>query len=141
VELLPRSRPDELDRDLLVGFVAGERDHVARQVEDPNRLTHLQHEDLAGAGAEISGADYELNGLGDRHEIAGHLRVGDGHRPAPLDLAAEDRDHAPRRSQHVAEAHCDEPGPRVTTTGCLDDPLGERLRGAHHRPRRDSLVG
>ena len=46
--------------------------------------------------------------LRDRHEVARHLRVRDGHRPAALDLAAEDRDHAARRAEHVAEAHGDE---------------------------------
>ena len=78
--------------------------------------------------------------LGDRHEVARHLRVRDRDRAAPLDLAAEDRDHAARRAEHVAEAHGDEPRRRRRRGAPydLDDPLAERLRLAHHRLRVDA---
>ena len=49
VDLLARAGADELDRHVLVGLVAGEADHVAGQVEDPHRLAHLEHEDVARA--------------------------------------------------------------------------------------------
>ena len=93
------------------------------------------------AGAEVAGPDHQLDRLRDGHEVAGHLRVGDGDRPAALDLAAEDRHDAARRAEHVAEADADEAGPGVRCAGRLDDPLGHRLRGAHHGPRVDRLVG
>ena len=47
----------------------------------------------------------ELDGLGDRHEVARHALVGDGHRAAERDLATEDRDDRARRAEDVAEAH------------------------------------
>ena len=37
-------------------------------------------------------------------EVASHAFVGDGDGAAPLDLAAEDRDHAAGRAEHVTEA-------------------------------------
>ena len=54
------------------------------------------------------GLDDELHGLGDRHEVARHVRVRDGHRPAARDLAAEERDDAAGRAEDVAEADGDE---------------------------------
>ncbi len=51
------------------------------------------------------GADDELHRLRDRHEVAGHPLVGDRHRAAEGDLAAEDRHDRARRAEHVAEAH------------------------------------
>src|SRR6266550_2338716 len=87
VELLAGARADELDRDLAPGLLAREPDHVAREVEDPHRLAHVENEDLA-ATADRAGLDDELRRLRDGHEEARHLRVGDGHRAAMLDLAA-----------------------------------------------------
>ena len=55
--------------------------------------------------------------------------VGDRHRPAPLDLAAEERDHAAGRVEHVAEPDGDEPRRDVVAVAVrADDPLAERLR-------------
>ena len=94
-----------------------------------------------GARREVAGADDELHGLRNRHEVARHLGVRDGHRAAVLDLAAEDRHDAARRGEHVAEADGDEARLGMTVTRRLDDPFGHRLRGAHHRARVDRLVG
>ena len=54
--------------------------------------------------AERARPDDELHGLGDRHEVAGHPRVGDRDRPARRDLPPEDRHDRARRAEHVAEA-------------------------------------
>ena len=106
-----------------------------------HRLAHVEHEDLAAA-ADRARLDDQRDRLRDRHEEAGHLRVRDRHRAAALDLAAEDRDHAARRAEHVAEAHGDEARRDVVARAVrLDDPLAERLRLAHHRLRVDGLVG
>ena len=70
----------------------------SRELDDPHRLAHVEHEDLA-APADRAGLDDERDRLGDRHEVARHLGVGDRDRPAARDLAAEDRDHAARRSR------------------------------------------
>ena len=141
VELLARRRPDHLDRDLAPGLLAGEADHVLRQVHDPHGLPHVEDVDLPALG-DRTGLDDELHGLGDRHEEPGHLRVGHRHRAAPGDLAPEDRDHGARRAEDVAEPHRHEPGRDVRPVPPrLDDPLAERLRLAHDRLRIRSLVG
>src|SRR5204863_5670303 len=42
VQLLSGLRPDEIDGDLLLGLLAGEPDHVPREVEDLHGLAHVQ---------------------------------------------------------------------------------------------------
>ena len=49
LKLLARARADDLDRDVALGLVSREPDHVARQVHDPHRLAHLEHEHLSRA--------------------------------------------------------------------------------------------
>ena len=91
--------------------------------------------------AQRTGADDQLHGLRDRHEVAGHPLVGHRHRTAGGDLAAEDRHDRARRAEHVAEADGRVPGARVLGGLGLDRPLGQRLGGAHHGRRVDRLVG
>ena len=57
------------------------------QIDDPDRLAHVEHEDLAAA-AERAGLQHQLHRLRDGHEVAAHLRVRDRHRPAGLRSAA-----------------------------------------------------
>ncbi len=104
VELLAGPRADELDANVALGLLARQLDHVAREIDDAHRLAHVEHEDLAAA-ADRARLDDQRHGLGNRHEVAGHLGMRDGQRAAALDLTAEDRDDAPRRAEHVAEAH------------------------------------
>ncbi len=111
-----------------------------REVEDAHRIAHVEHEHVAAA-ADAAGLHDQLRGLVDRHEVARHLGVGDRHRPAARDLLAEDRHDRARRSEHVAEAHGDERRLVLDLAERLDDPLGERLAGAHRGLRVDGLVG
>ena len=68
--------------------------------------------------------------------------MGDGHRPAALDLPAKGRDHRPGGVQHVAEPNGREAGRHVATVAeRFDDPLAERLRLTHDRLRIHGLVG
>ena len=85
-ELLAGAQAGEADLDVLARGEAREADHVAGQVDDLDRLAHVQDEDLAVA-AQDAGLEHQLAGLGDGHEVAGHVRVGDRDRAAPLDLA------------------------------------------------------
>src|SRR5215207_47236 len=140
VQLLARPRADHLDRDVALGLQSGEPDHVVRQLHDPHRLAHLEHEDLA-ALHERARPDHELDRLGDRHEVARHLAVRDRERAAGGDLAPEDRHDRARGAEHVAEAHGAEGRLREALVGRLDGPFRERLGGAHHGGRRDRLVG
>ena len=59
------------------------------QVDDSDRFAHIEHEDLTAA-AEDGRLEHQLHRLGDRHEVAAHVGVGDGDRAASGDLLAED---------------------------------------------------
>ena len=66
----------------------------------------------------------------------------DRHRPAALDLPAEDRDHAAGRAEDVAEADRDEARRDVLARAVrLDDPLAERLDWPVDVLRVRGLVG
>ena len=47
VQLLARPRADELDRDVALGLLAREADHVPREVDDADRLAHVEDVDVA----------------------------------------------------------------------------------------------
>ena len=86
------------------------------------------------------GVQHELHRLGNQHEVAAHLRVGDGDRAALLDLLEEPRHHAAVAAEHVAEAHDRER--RAAAHGLrLDDQLGDALGRAHDARRVHRLVG
>src|SRR5581483_6213295 len=138
VDLLARPRAGEDD-----GHVGlpGEANHLLREVEDPDRLAHVEHVHLAAAAHRARLHD-ERRSLRDRHEEPGHLGARDGDGPAALDLPAEDRDHRARRAEHVAEAHRDEPGVDVVAEReGLDDPFAHGLRLPHHVLGARRLVG
>ncbi len=131
----PGRRPTELD----VGGHAGQRDHLAGEVDDLDRLAHLEHEDVAGL-ADRLGLQHEPRGLGDGHEVAGDLGVGDRERSAVAQLLLEDRHDRAAAGEHVAEAH----GDRVEFSSASRVEhlaLGERLGQPHHVGGRDGLVG
>ena len=73
--------------------------------------------------------------LGDRHEVAGHLRVGHGDRAAALDLALEDRHDAAAGAEDVAEADERRSGRPECLLPSLDDEFRDSLGGPHDRLR------
>ena len=83
---------------------------------------------------------HQLHRLRDGHEVAAHLRVGDRHRAAGLDLPQERRHHAAPAAEHVAEPHRDEV-PLVRLGDLLHDLLGHPLGRAHDAGRAHGLVG
>ena len=54
VQLLPRPAPDLLDLDVAVGVEAGELDHRPRQLDDPHRLAHVEHQHLRPLRADAA---------------------------------------------------------------------------------------
>ncbi len=141
-ELLARPKTGEDDLHILARHPAGEADQLLGQVEDPHRLTHLQHGDGARGLRQRPRLKHQLSRLGDGHEVALHLRVGDGDGAARGELPLEQRDDAPLRGQHIAEAHGPEVGAgSVQVRQAEDDPLGDPLGRAHHARRLDRLVG
>ncbi|MNC74299.1 hypothetical protein D3C75_1256300 [compost metagenome] len=69
--------------------------HLLGQFHNFHRLAHVQHEHIATL-AHGAGLNYQLRGLGNGHEVAGDLGVGDGKRAARLDLLVEQWNHRPR---------------------------------------------
>ena len=59
VQLLARARSDDLDLDVAVGVEARELDHRARQLDDPHRLAHVEHEHLRPGGGSPCGSASE----------------------------------------------------------------------------------
>src|SRR3990170_4986840 len=59
----PVERADELDRHLPAGLLAREPDHLLGEVDDPDRLAHVEHVDVT-ALPDRAGLDDELNRLG-----------------------------------------------------------------------------
>ncbi len=104
VELLARPDPGDLDGDVDAHLVARQPDHPLGQVEDADRLAHLQHEDLAAAVGEHRRLQHQLDGLLHAHEEAGHAGSVTVTGPPVGDLAGEGRDHAAPAAEHVAEA-------------------------------------
>ena len=127
-EFLARAQAGEGDGDLGLG-VAGQAHHGAGQVHDADGLAHVEHEGLATASHQ-AGLQHELGGLGDGHEIAGDVGVGDGDGAAVGDLFAELGDDAAAGAQHVAEAH-EHHGQGGHAVLVLQDHLGQPLGGAH----------
>src|SRR5581483_4260881 len=140
VDLLAGEDAREDDRHLVL-VATGQPDHLLREVEDADRLAHVQHVDLAPA-AHRARLDDERRRLRDRHEEARHLGMTDRDGAAALDLPPEDRDHGAGRAEHVAEADGDEAGRHVLAQGeRLDDPLAHGLRLAHDVHGVRGLVG
>ena len=137
MELLAGPQADVLDRDR-IRVAPGQPREVARQVDDPHRLAHVQDEQVARL-AEQRGLEDQPRRLRDRHEEAGHLGVRDGQRHALAELALEERDDAPRGAEDVPEADRDVAATRRRATAA-DGQLGQPFRGAHDGGRRDGLV-
>jgi hypothetical protein len=86
------------------------------------------------------GLDQELDRLLDRHEVPGHLRIGDGQRPAGGDLGVEDVEHRPPAAQDVPEPHAQE-GPGATRGRVGGEALGDVLAVAEDAHGVGGLVG
>lgn len=117
-------------------------DHDLGQVLDADDR-HLGDEDLAAAG-EQAGVDDQAGGLGDAHDEAGHLGIGEGDRAALADLLAEDRDDRAARAQHVAEAGGGVDGvtaAALVVVGGGHQALTHELGGAHDVGGVHGLVG
>ncbi len=146
VEFLAGSQATVHDLDVLAGFEAGEFDHAVGEVADLDGLAHVEDVDLV-AGAHRGGFHHEAAGLGNGHEEAGDVRVGNRYRASLGDLVPEPRNHRAIGAEDVAESCRDELG--AARVGALlygeaeglDVDLGEALGAAHDVGRVDGLVG
>ena len=143
VEFLAVTQTGELDLDVLG---TGEGDHPLCEIHDPDRLAHVEDEDLT-ALAHRAGLEHKFAGLRDEHEEADDVRMGDGDRASVADLLPEDRNDAAVGAEDVAEAGGDELGDTLDLA--LLDGLIEALAvdfaysfaAPHDVGRVDRLVG
>ena len=146
--------PEQVLVQLLAGAQAGVDDvdapprlgdEATGDVIESDRLAHVEHEDLTVATGLLpavhgGGLDDQLDGLMDGHEVAGHVRVGDRHRAAGLDLGPEGVQHRTPAPEHVPEPHRDErPGGALGEVG--RQALGDALRVAEDAGGIGRLVG
>ena len=134
IELLAGAEAGIDNLDVHIRFQAGEADHVAGQGVDLHRRPHVEDEDLSPVGVS-AGQHHEAHGLGDGHEVADDIRVGDRDGAALLDLLPEDGDHRAVGAEDVAEADGDELGlhaaedlAAAVAVGVLFPDVGEELR-------------
>ena len=97
IHLLARAQAKDSDRNvsniphhlaLQIGPQAGQLNHFEGQIPDFNRLAHIKDKNLSTLG-KCACLNHQLHSLGNCHEIACHLRVGQGYRPAFRDLFFE----------------------------------------------------
>ena len=132
-ELLAGTKAGVLDLDIHVGLEAGEADEVPGQGVDLHWGAHVEDEDLAAVGIGAGQHD-ETDGLGDGHEVADDVRMGDGHGTALLNLTLEDGNDRTVGAQDIAKADGDKLGfdvlqavlEVVVAVGLV--PVGEELR-------------
>ena len=143
VELLARTEARELDFDVLG---TAEQNHSFGQVGNLHGLAHVEDEYLAAVALRAS-FEHQLAGLGDEHEEADDIRVGDGDGSALLDLLLEEGNDAAVAAQHVAEAGGDKLGAAfhfAVLDGfveALNVDFADTLRTAHDVGGIDGLVG
>src|ERR1039457_7100771 len=138
VEFLPGADTGENNFDVLFWPEAREQDEIAGQIQNPDRLAHVQNEDLATL-AHGGSLNDELGGLRDRHEVPAHLWMRDGDGLARGDLLFEKGKHASVAAQDVAETDGDIL--RAAVLEGVDQQLGDALGNAHDAGRADRLVG
>ena len=138
-QLLPGAQAAEADVDILVGDKTGEPDQLLGEVEDLDRLAHVEEENLPPL-PHAPGLQHQLARFRNRHEKARHLPMGDGDRPPLRDLLLEGRHDAAGAAEDIAEADGDETGAAGPGQG-LHVELRRPLGRPHHVGRVDRLVG
>ncbi len=135
VQLLPAPQARVHDAQRL----ARSCDHPPGNVFDAHRPAHVEHQRLARQ-SDRPGLDDQLARLGNRHEEAGDLGIGDRDVVAGLDLRAERVQHRPAAAEHVAESDGQERAVRVLRE-VGRQLLGQPLRVAERAYRVRGLVG
>ena len=105
IELLAGAQAHDLDLHVHARLVAVETDELFGQVDDLDRLAHIQNIDAAALG-QGTGLQHQLGCLRDGHEIALDVGVRQGDGAALFDLRLEQRDDTAVAAQHIAEANC-----------------------------------
>ena len=147
VQLLAGAQAGVLNLNVHIGLEAGESNHATGEVGNLDRFAHVEHENLAAVahGARLKD---ESAGLGDGHEEADDVRVGDGDGAALFNLLAESGYHGAIAAQYVAESGGDVAGVRgicslrrQLSVQALHVHFGHALGGTHHVGGVHCLVG
>ena len=102
--LLARSSPDHAYLDVPPVLDPGETGGRLDQIDQADRVTHVEDEDVSVIG-EQEGFEDQENGLGGGHEEALHLRVGDRDGASVADLLQEHRNEASPTAEDVSESN------------------------------------
>src|SRR4026208_1584916 len=83
-------------------FESGEPDKIFGEIENANRLTHVENESLATIFHRC-GLEDEIDRLGDGHEEAIHVGMRDGDRPAIRNLPFEDGNDTAATAEYISK--------------------------------------
>ena len=103
VEFLTGTEAGILNLDVFVGNEAGELNHATSHVGNLDALTHIEDEDLVTIGHDCCLHD-ETAGLGDGHEEASDIGMGDGEGASLGYLLAEARDDGAVGAEDVSKS-------------------------------------
>src|SRR5215469_5289178 len=123
VQPFARADAGEDDVDVTTWFETAQADHSLGQIDDLDRLAHVQHVNRRGCVRRLKrvarrGND-EIAGFADCHEITHHVLMRHRHRPASLDLRLKFRNHRTVRGKHITEPHRDHPHRRFAAIRLL----------------------
>src|SRR5436309_821804 len=107
VELLAGADTAKLDLDVGADAETRQADQVSGDVDDTNRLSHVEKKNLAAA-AEGACLEDELDCFRDGHEVALHLGMGHRYGPTAADLPQESRHDAATASKNISKSDRDE---------------------------------
>src|SRR5690606_34622873 len=104
MEFLARTYANEFDADIDVRPQPAHSDHTLGEVDNADDFTHLQKEGII-ARRQAGSVNDQIDGFRDGHEVAGHVRIGDRHRAAAVNLAVKGWDHTAAASENVAKTY------------------------------------
>ena len=105
IELFAGAQAGVGDLNIHIGSQTGQTDQISGQGVDLHRGTHIQNEDLTAVGVGTC-LKHQGSSLGDGHEVADDVGMGDSDGAAPGDLVLEPGDDRAVTAQHIAESNC-----------------------------------
>ena len=115
--------------DILIRLVTGKKNQVLCQIQNLNRLSHIQNKNFStfGIGARLQHQRYRFRNC---HKIPHDIRMGNRDRTSTLNLFFEQRNHTSVTAKHISKTHGYEICLRSAIIG-LNDHLTDALAGTH----------
>src|SRR5580698_1092229 len=133
-EFFSRTQADELE---FLRRFARQTDQSFCQFGDPNRLSHIKHQDIAVPAYRERLQD-QADRLGNSHEEAGYLRMGNREGLVLANLFLKERNYAAIRSQNISET--DRDATQLLSGPSRQDQFSYPFGAAHDICRVDRLV-